>query len=60
MRQGEAAYSLIPEAELENLEKVKSRLQSEGFHSAVAMRLIGMEEKETWVPGHYPSPYNSF
>jgi len=58
--QGVAAYSLTPEAEYEDLDKVKSRLQSEGFDGAVVMRLIGTEEKETWVPGRYPGQYYSF
>lgn len=58
--QGVAAYTLIPETELETMEKVRSRLQSEDFDGAVTMRLTGIEEQKAWVPGQYPRLYNSF
>ena len=55
-----AAYTVIPEADFENLGKVKDRIKSEGFDGAVIMRLLGIEKKSTYVRGHYPAEYYTF
>ncbi len=58
--QAVVAYSLIPEAEFKDLDKVWDRLKYRGFDGAVIMRLLGVEKEVTWVPGSYPSHYYSF
>ena len=58
--QGVASYTLIPESDLKDLDKLKGWVQREGFDGAVAMRLVGLEQKKSWVPGRYPGVYNNF
>jgi hypothetical protein len=54
------AYTLIPEAEFKDLDKIEGRLKDRGFDGAVIMRLLGVDKEVTWVPGAYPGHYHSF
>jgi hypothetical protein len=58
--QSVTSYSLIPEAEFKDLDKVWDRLKERAFDGAVIMRLLGVEKEVTQVPGSYPGYYYSF
>jgi len=50
-----AGYSLIPDDELTDKEKVKARLAKAGIDGAVVFRLVAVDERQTWVP---PTSYS--
>jgi hypothetical protein len=52
------SYSLIPEAELGDVEKLRAKVEAEGFDGAVVMRLIADQERVTYVPGRYESSWS--
>ena len=52
-----AAYSLIPDDEIRDKDKVKARLQAAGVDGAVLFRLVDVDERKTWVP---PTTYGGF
>jgi hypothetical protein len=55
-----AAYSLIPESELGDQEKIKARLTAANIDGAAVMRLIGSDEQVTYNPGSYVTAYYTF
>jgi len=52
-----AGYALIPDEEIRDKDKVKARLQAAGIEGAAVFRLIGVDERKTWVP---PTTYSGF
>ena len=54
------SYSLIPEEELEDQEKVKARLAEANVDGAAVMRMVGSDEQVTYNPGAYVTAYYSF
>jgi hypothetical protein len=54
--QGIAGYTLIPDEELRDRERVRARLEAAGVDGAVVYRLASVEERERWVP---PTTYGS-
>lgn len=54
------SYSLIPEDELEDQEKVKARLVAANIDGAAVMRMVGSDEQVTYSPGAYVTAYYSF
>jgi len=52
-----AGYSLIPDDEIRDKDKVKARLQAAGIEGAAVFRMIGVDERKTWVP---PTTYSGF
>jgi len=51
------SYSLFSESEMKDRDRVKARLLEAGIDGAVVMRLIGVNQQTTWVPGNYPPSY---
>lgn len=54
------AYRVIADAEIRDVEKVKSKVRELGFDSVVVMRIVSVEKEQTYVPGTMhmvPSPY---
>jgi hypothetical protein len=51
------SYTLFSESEVKDRDRVKARLLEAGVDGAVVMRLIGVSQQTTWVPGNYPPPY---
>jgi hypothetical protein len=52
------AYQVVPEAELGDDEAVRARARSAGFDGAVVMRVVAVDEQQTWVPGTWSGyPY---
>ncbi|HET6466326.1 MAG TPA: hypothetical protein VFH55_12020 [Nitrospiria bacterium] len=51
------SYSLFSESEIKDRDRVKARLLEAGVDGVVVMRLIGVNQQTTWVPGAYPQPY---
>jgi hypothetical protein len=58
--EGVAAYSLIPESEKDDTEKVKARLQAAQVDGAVVFRLISADTEYTYNAGVYPATYATF
>ena len=52
-----AAYSLIPDDEIRDKDKVRQRLEAAGVDGAVIFRLVAVDERKTWVP---PTTYGGF
>jgi hypothetical protein len=48
------AYQVLSDAELRDVERVKARVRELGFDSSVVMRVVGVEQQQTYVP---PSVY---
>ena len=61
-----ASYTLIDPAMAKDVEATKARIKESGCDGAVTMRVVGVDEKTTYVPGSYvtttayPPPYYSF
>lgn len=54
---GVASYSLIPESDLEDVEKIKKRLKDSGIDGAAVFRLVGEDYQLQYTPG---GMYTSF
>jgi hypothetical protein len=54
-----AAYTFVPQNEIRDTEAIKRRVTEAGFDGAVIFRVVGAEERQTYVPGSYASPYYS-
>lgn len=54
------SYSLIPEDELGDQEKVKARLAAANIDGAAVMRLVGSDSQVTYNPGSYVTAYYTF
>jgi hypothetical protein len=52
-----AAYALIPDDEIRDKDKVRARLEAAGVDGAALFRLVGVDERKTWVP---PTSYGGF
>ncbi len=48
-----AGYSVIPDADIQDKEKVRAHIEAAGADGAVVFRLIGAETQERWVPSSY-------
>jgi hypothetical protein len=60
--QAVAAYTVLSAEDYGDVERAKATLRTAGFDGVVTMRLVGKEQRQTWVPGGaYPAPsYASF
>jgi len=54
------SYSLIPEDELGDQDKVKARLAAANIDGAAVMRLVGSDLQVTYNPGSYVTAYYTF
>ena len=54
------SYSLVPENELGDQDKVKARLAAADIDGAAVMRLVGSDEQITYNPGSYVTAYYTF
>ena len=54
-----ASYTMIPDAELSNVDKVSSRIAADGFDGTITMRLLAVDKELTWIPENYPDYYHS-
>lgn len=52
-----ASYTIIPESDSRNREKIKAILREKQFDGVLVLRLVASDKELTYVPG---SPYNSF
>lgn len=48
-----AGYAVIPDDEVQDKERARARLLAAGFDAAVVFRLVGVDERKTWVPPTY-------
>jgi hypothetical protein len=46
-----AAYTLVSQEDRANAERLRAALEQHGIDGAITVRLIGVEERETYVPG---------
>lgn len=56
-------YQLLSAADRADAERVASVLAQQGIDGAITMRLIGVEQEQTWVPGRrylYPGGYYGY
>ena len=49
----EAGYSVVPDAEMQDKDKVRARVEAAGFDGAVVFRVVKVESEERWVPPTY-------
>lgn len=54
------AYTLIPDDELQDTQKVRARIVAGGFDGAITMRLVRVKQERTWVSGGVPADRHSF
>jgi len=54
------SYTILSEKELKDVEAAKRKVKEMGFDGAIVMRLVGEEQRVSYVPGSYPGYYNSF
>jgi hypothetical protein len=59
VRGGIAGHTIVPDSELDDPEKVKSRVLASGADGGILLRVIGKRHEQEWVPGAFPSPYRS-
>ena len=53
-----ASYTVVPDSDLKDAEKAKARVKEAGFDGAVVLRLLGVDQEVTYVPGSYSyTPY---
>jgi hypothetical protein len=45
------AYTLLTEADRANTDRLRKKLEGYGIDGAIAVRLVSLEDKETYVPG---------
>lgn len=45
------AYALLTEADRANTDRMRKKLEAYGIDGAIAVRLVSLEDKETYVPG---------
>jgi hypothetical protein len=57
---GVAAYTLIPSAELRDMDRVRARLTEAGVEGVVVMRVISVKQRVSYTPGYYASGYPGF
>jgi hypothetical protein len=61
-----ASYTFLNQEQIQNVDYVKSTLKDMAFDAAVTMRVVGVDDRTTYVPGSYsttaayPAPYYSF
>ncbi len=48
-----AGYSVVPDAEIQDKDKVRARVEAAGVDGAVVFRVVGVENEERWVPPTY-------
>ena len=44
---------MVPDAEMQDKDKVRARIEAAGFDGAVVFRVVGVENEERWVPPTY-------
>ena len=57
------AHAIFSDAEVRDIEAVKSRVRADGFDSAVIMRIVGVDREVSYVPGRLysvPAMYHGF
>jgi len=45
------SYTIVPDSDLQNVEKVKQAVRQAGFDGAVVLRLIDSKTQQTYIPG---------
>jgi hypothetical protein len=54
------SYTILTQADLEDPERAKKKIEEEGFDGAVTLRVTNVDKTTRYVPGSYPGPYSSF
>jgi hypothetical protein len=54
------SYTLISSEELKDVDAAKRKVKEQGFDGAIIMRMVGQEQRVSYVPGSYPGYYGSF
>ena len=55
-----ASYTLLPESDLADEDKVRAAVVKSGVEAIIVMRPMYDEQETRYVPGSYPTYYNSF
>ena len=58
--QAVASYTVLPEQELADEDRVREAVAGSGVEGIVVMRPVYDRNETTYVPGTYPAPYYSF
>jgi hypothetical protein len=48
-----AGYSVVPDAEMQDKDQVRARIEASGADGTVVYRVVGVEHQERWVPPTY-------
>lgn len=54
------SYTVLTQADLQNAERAKEKIQEEGFDGVVTLRVANLDKTVTYVPGSYAGPHSSF
>jgi len=54
------SYKVVNDDDIGKLDVVKTKLVEQGFDGAVVLRLVNVENRESYSPGIYPNYYYSF
>ena len=55
-----ASYTFLPESDLADEDKVRAAVEKSGVEAIIVMRPMYDEQETRYVPGSYPTHYNSF
>ena len=55
-----ASYTVLPESDLDEEDKVRAAVVKSGVEAIIVMRPMYDEQETRYVPGSYPTYYNSF
>lgn len=55
-----ASYTVLPESDLADEDKVRAAVVKSGVEAIIVMRPVYDEQETRYVPGAYPTYYNSF
>lgn len=54
------AYTILTQADLQDPERAREKIQQENFDGAITLRVTDVDETVRYVPGNYPRSYSSF
>lgn len=54
------SYKVVSDDDISKPDVIKAKLAEQGFDGALILRLVDIENRESYSPGVYPSYYNSF
>ena len=54
------AYTLVPDSDVADKDKIRADIQGHGFDGAIVIRLVATDQRTTYVPPMYHEYYDSF